>query len=135
MSTRALSVSSESDSPLPTRDRLIAAMLNALRRKGYHGVGLSELLTEAGAPKGVLYHHFPQGKTELAVAAIEHAVDGLARALDKLLGADQDLASSLKAYLRTHYIQPNVGHYGVFSGRRWQQQIYPRVREMIHDCH
>jgi poly-beta-hydroxyalkanoate depolymerase len=28
-----------------------------------------------------------------------------------------------------------VGHYGVFSGRRWQQQVDPRVREMIHDCH
>jgi poly(3-hydroxybutyrate) depolymerase len=32
-------------------------------------------------------------------------------------------------------VQLGVGHYGVFSGRRWQQQIYPRVREMIFDCH
>ena len=45
--------------------------------------------------------------------------------------AAQDLASSLKAYLRTHYIQPNVGHYGVFSGRRWQRQVYPLVRHVI----
>jgi len=45
--------------------------------------------------------------------------------------AAQDLASSLKAYLRTHYIQPNVGHYGVFSGRRWQHQVYPLVRHVI----
>jgi poly(3-hydroxybutyrate) depolymerase len=45
--------------------------------------------------------------------------------------AAQDLASSLKAYLRTHYIQPNVGHYGVFSGRRWQNQVYPLVRHVI----
>ncbi|KQY88324.1 MULTISPECIES: polyhydroxyalkanoate depolymerase [Roseateles] len=45
--------------------------------------------------------------------------------------AAQDLASSLKLYLRTHYIQPNVGHYGVFSGRRWQHQVYPLVRRVI----
>lgn len=45
--------------------------------------------------------------------------------------AAQDLASSLKLYLRTHYIQPNVGHYGVFSGRRWQHQVYPLVRHVI----
>jgi len=45
--------------------------------------------------------------------------------------AAQDLASSLKLYMRTHYIQPNVGHYGVFSGRRWQHQVYPLVRHVI----
>ncbi|MBT9494403.1 MAG: polyhydroxyalkanoate depolymerase [Paucibacter sp.] len=45
--------------------------------------------------------------------------------------AAQDLASSLRPYLRTHYVQPNVGHYGVFSGRRWQNEIYPVVRNVI----
>jgi poly(3-hydroxybutyrate) depolymerase len=28
-------------------------------------------------------------------------------------------------------VQPNVGHYGVFSGRRWQNEIYPVVRNVI----
>ena len=46
--------------------------------------------------------------------------------------AAQDLASSLRLYLRTHYVQPNVGHYGLFSGKRWQNQIYPVVRDVIH---
>jgi poly(3-hydroxybutyrate) depolymerase len=32
-------------------------------------------------------------------------------------------------------VQLGVGHYGVFSGRRWKTQINPRVREMIHDMH
>jgi poly(3-hydroxybutyrate) depolymerase len=45
--------------------------------------------------------------------------------------AAQDLASSLRPYMRTHYVQPNVGHYGVFSGKRWQNQIYPLVRDVI----
>lgn len=55
-----------------TKQRLILAMVDALQRKGLHGVGLNELLERAEAPKGSLYHHFPGGKTELAVAAIEH---------------------------------------------------------------
>ncbi len=46
--------------------------------------------------------------------------------------AAQDLASNLKPYMRTHYVQPNVGHYGVFSGKRWQNSIYPLVRDVIH---
>ena len=46
--------------------------------------------------------------------------------------AAQDLASSLRPYKRTHYVQPGVGHYGVFSGRRWQNHIYPLVRDVIH---
>jgi poly(3-hydroxybutyrate) depolymerase len=46
--------------------------------------------------------------------------------------AAQDLCKSLRPYMRTHYVQPGVGHYGVFSGRRWQNQIYPVVRGVIH---
>lgn len=46
--------------------------------------------------------------------------------------AAQDLCSSIRPYRKTHHIQTGVGHYGVFSGRRWNQQIYPRVRDMIH---
>lgn len=99
MSICALTVSSESDSPLPTRDRLIAAMLNALRRKGYHGVGLSELLTEAGAPKGVLYHHFPGGKSELAIAAIQTVVNHMTGGLQKLLTRHADPADALQAWM------------------------------------
>ena len=46
--------------------------------------------------------------------------------------AAQDLCSNIRPYMKTHHIQTGVGHYGVFSGRKWNQQIYPRVREMIH---
>lgn len=46
--------------------------------------------------------------------------------------AAQDLCANVRPYLRTHYQQAGVGHYGVFSGRRWQTQIYPVVRDAIH---
>jgi poly-beta-hydroxyalkanoate depolymerase len=37
--------------------------------------------------------------------------------------------------MRTHYIQAGAGHYGVFSGKRWTNNIYPVVREVIHTSH
>jgi len=46
--------------------------------------------------------------------------------------AAQELCSSLRPYMRTHYVQAGVGHYGVFSGKRWSNQIYPIVRNVIH---
>jgi len=46
--------------------------------------------------------------------------------------AAHDLCPGIKPYMKNHHVQLGVGHYGVFSGRRWRQQIYPRVREMIH---
>jgi polyhydroxyalkanoate depolymerase len=49
--------------------------------------------------------------------------------------AAHDLCTGIRPYMKSHHVQVGVGHYGVFSGRRWQTQIYPRVREMIHDMH
>jgi poly(3-hydroxybutyrate) depolymerase len=37
------------------------------------------------------------------------------------------------APIKRNYVQPGAGHYGVFSGRRWQTQIYPVVRDIIAD--
>src|SRR5439155_19031150 len=46
--------------------------------------------------------------------------------------AAHDLCTGLRPYMRTHYVQADVGHYGVFSGRRWTGSIYPVVRDVIH---
>lgn len=45
--------------------------------------------------------------------------------------AAHDLVTKLRPHMRHHYLQPGVGHYGVFNGRRWQQSIYPRVKQVI----
>jgi polyhydroxyalkanoate depolymerase len=45
--------------------------------------------------------------------------------------AAHDLCSSLRPYRKKHYVQAGVGHYGVFSGRRWSGQIYPLVRNVV----
>jgi poly(3-hydroxybutyrate) depolymerase len=45
--------------------------------------------------------------------------------------AAHDLCSGLRPYLKRHHMQPGVGHYGVFSGNRWNNQIYPLLKNVI----
>jgi polyhydroxyalkanoate depolymerase len=45
--------------------------------------------------------------------------------------AAHDLCSSIFANRKRHHLQPDVGHYGVFSGRKWNAQVYPAVRNII----
>src|SRR5438105_5495678 len=45
--------------------------------------------------------------------------------------AAHDLCTSLMPFRKKHYVQAGVGHYGVFSGSRWQAQIYPLVKNVI----
>jgi len=45
--------------------------------------------------------------------------------------AAHSLCSGVFANRKRHHLQPGVGHYGVFSGRKWSTQIYPLVRNLI----
>lgn len=45
--------------------------------------------------------------------------------------AAQDICVNVPDNLRFHYVQPGVGHYGVFNGTRWRTEIQPRIRDMI----
>ncbi|MGV3551083.1 polyhydroxyalkanoate depolymerase [Rhizobium sp.] len=45
--------------------------------------------------------------------------------------AAHELCSSLRPHLKRHHLQANVGHYGVFNGRRWDNEVYPVVRNHI----
>jgi len=66
---------------VPTRDRLIAAAIELFQARGYHGVGVNDVLAAAEAPKGSLYHHFPGGKAELAIAAIDRVSRDVAQTI------------------------------------------------------
>ena len=45
--------------------------------------------------------------------------------------AAHDLCGGLRPYLKRHHMEAGVGHYGVFSGKRWNNQIYPIVKNVI----
>ncbi|WP_316190784.1 polyhydroxyalkanoate depolymerase [Bradyrhizobium sp. SZCCHNS2096] len=46
--------------------------------------------------------------------------------------AAQELCTGVRNYRRVHHMQAGVGHYGVFSGRKWNNEIYPLLRDFIH---
>ncbi len=45
--------------------------------------------------------------------------------------AAHDLCTGLRPHMKRHHLQAGVGHYGVFSGRRWESQVYPQVKNTI----
>jgi poly(3-hydroxybutyrate) depolymerase len=75
----------------------------------------------------------PRAIRRMALLTVEAERDDIC-SLGQTLAA-QDLCASLKLFMRTHYIQAGAGHYGVFSGKRWTNNIYPVVREVIHTSH
>jgi TetR/AcrR family transcriptional repressor of lmrAB and yxaGH operons len=87
--------------PRPDRHRadLVAATGRLLRRQGYSGTSVSDFLQASGAANGSLYHHFPGGKEQLACAAIEAAAAQVEDALQRTLGAGEDIVSATQAWL------------------------------------
>lgn len=78
---------------LTTRDRLITTAAMLFRQKGYHGTGLSEVLDAARVPKGSLYHHFPQGKADLARAAADWTAVEIMKIMDASFDPAADFVS------------------------------------------
>jgi TetR/AcrR family transcriptional regulator, lmrAB and yxaGH operons repressor len=85
------------DSGRASRDAFIHTTGRLLRRQGYAATGLNEIVAVSGAPKGSLYFHFPGGKQELAVAAMQRAGEQLRRAIVAILGSGEDLGETLGA--------------------------------------
>ena len=66
-----------------TRQRMIDSAAVLVARHGSRGTSFSEVLEASGAPRGSLYHHFPQGKEQLVDAAVAAAGErSLARLAD-----------------------------------------------------
>jgi TetR/AcrR family transcriptional repressor of lmrAB and yxaGH operons len=64
-----------------SKEKTIIAAAKLLRRHGYNGTALSDILAAAGSPRGSLYFHFPNGKEEIAVAALTHAANSVRQAI------------------------------------------------------
>lgn len=71
----------------------------------------------------------PRAVRRTALFTVEGEKDDIC-AVGQTLAA-HDLCSSLRPYRKRHHMQAGVGHYGVFSGKVWQNQIYPMVRNVI----
>jgi TetR/AcrR family transcriptional regulator, lmrAB and yxaGH operons repressor len=56
-----------------TKQMMIRAAADLMQRRGYAGTGVAEILSQASAPRGSLYHHFPGGKREIAIEAVRYS--------------------------------------------------------------
>lgn len=80
----------------PTRLRLIMVATRLFQQRGYHAIGLSEILALSETPKGSLYHHFPGGKQELAEACINRNAESSLAALDRVSATGLDIIGFLR---------------------------------------
>jgi TetR/AcrR family transcriptional repressor of lmrAB and yxaGH operons len=69
------------------RERMVAAAIILLAKRGYQATSFSEVLAESQAPRGSIYHHFPEGKDQLIAAAVDVAGARAVGLLDGLDGA------------------------------------------------
>jgi polyhydroxyalkanoate depolymerase len=91
------------------------------------------IFQEYALPLGQMEWHgrpiAPRAIRRTALLTVEGEKDDIC-ALGQTLAA-QELCTGLRPYMKRHHMQAGVGHYGVFSGKRWQNQIYPILRNVI----
>jgi AcrR family transcriptional regulator len=68
------------------RQKMIERTVVLLAKRGLQGTSFSQILEESGAPRGSLYHHFPGGKDELVLEAVNLAGSNAMAVLDRLAG-------------------------------------------------
>ena len=75
----------------------------------------------------------PAAITKTALLTIEGEFDDISG--NGQTAAAHDLCTKIPAKMKDHFMVPKVGHYGIFSGRRWREVIYPHIRGFIqkHD--
>lgn len=78
-----------------TRPRILNTAAELFRRQGYHGTGLNQILAESSAPRGSLYFHFPEGKQQLAVEAVDEAGRRIGRGIEAILDSSPDVGEAI----------------------------------------
>ena len=95
--------------------------------------------TSSPANGGILSRNdvvFQRGKRVYCAAIHQTALLTVEGERDDICGVGQTaaahlLCAGLRPHLQRHHLQPGVGHYGVFSGSKWENEIYPQVRNLI----
>ena len=113
--------------PRPDRSRaaLIDKAATLFRRQGYAATGLSQILDEANVKPGSLYHHFPQGKQQLAAAVVDQAGAGIEQLLRQLLGTTRPVADVVDRWI-------DVLAAGLAGDHRDGCPIEPLATEAVH---
>jgi TetR/AcrR family transcriptional regulator, transcriptional repressor for nem operon len=90
-----------------SHERIVAAAARAIRRSGYDGTGVADIMKEAGLTHGAFYAHFPSREAMLAEAAVQACAESAAVAADVVADApaEKALESMLRAYLSREHLE------------------------------
>ncbi len=81
-----------------TKERILDSSGELFRRQGYMATGVKQILAEAGAPFGSLYHFFPGGKSELGAETVRRSGFLYGRLLGEYAGPEVPLAEGIRAF-------------------------------------
>jgi AcrR family transcriptional regulator len=81
-----------------TRERIVDASAELFRRQGYAATGIKQIVTEAQAPFGCLYHHFPGGKEQLGAEAIRTSGKLYELLIPAVFGPAPDLVTGVRMF-------------------------------------
>lgn len=88
---------------MPRPDRSRAALVDAaallFRRQGYAATGVNQILEQAEVKAGSLYHHFPDGKQQLAAAVVERAGTDIERRLRDFLDTEAPVTDIVDGWI------------------------------------
>jgi AcrR family transcriptional regulator len=79
-----------------TREAILTAAAEIMRRKGYGAVGMKDIVAASGAPIGSLYHHFPGGKVQIAREALVNAGVAYGMLIPALIDPYTDLGEAVE---------------------------------------
>ncbi len=90
-----------------SHERIVAAAARAIRRSGYGGTGVADIMKEAGLTHGAFYAHFDSREAMLAEAADRAGAEANAAALQVISAApaDQSLRAMVEAYLSKEHLE------------------------------
>jgi len=97
-----------------TRTRLLETAGQLFRWQGFHATGLHEVLKISGAPKGSLYHYFPDGKDQLAIEAVRYVSGQIEQAASEILSSYSDPIKALRALFE--FVEKNLSESGFRDG-------------------
>ncbi|MEA5455185.1 TetR/AcrR family transcriptional regulator [Sinomonas sp. JGH33] len=80
----------------PSRQNMIDATARLLMERGYFGTGIHEVLEASGAPRGSMYYHFPGGKEQLAVEAVQQSGEHVRALLAQVFAETDDLGTAME---------------------------------------
>ena len=81
------------------RRRMVRSAARLFGERGFAGAGLRDVVAHSAAPRGSIYHHFPDGKVQLVEEAVDFAGDAITAAINQLAGEGGDPVEAIHLFV------------------------------------